>query len=135
MNDLDKEWIGLLDPTDETDVMLLTFGEDGRAYPACNDDSSWEAQRVSLSIRVYDLNSTTLVEARVGIQNQCKRRVNRILRLMQDKENNYNQLVKEEIKEQIRELRKMMYPSSELSAVAKHYILNRTEPFIKGILC
>ena len=54
---------------------------------------------------------------------------------MQDKENNYNQLVKEEIKEQIRELRKMMYPSSELSALAKHYILNRTEPFIKGILC
>lgn len=42
MNDLDKEWIGLLDPTDETDVMLLTFGEDGRAYPACNDDSSWK---------------------------------------------------------------------------------------------
>ena len=135
MNDLDKEWIGLLDPTDETDVMLLTFGEDGRAYPACNDDSSWEAQRVSLSIRVYDLNSTTLVDARVEIQNQCKRRVNRILRLMQDKENNYNQLVKEEIKEQILELRKMMSPSSELSAVAKHYILNRTETFIKGILC
>lgn len=132
---LDKEWIGLLDPTDYADVILLTFGEDGRVYPACSDDSSWEAQRVLLSVRVYDLDSPTLVDARVEIQNQCRRRANRIVRLMLDKENNYNQLVKEEIKEHIHELRKMMDSSSELSAVAKHYILNRTEPFIRDIVC
>ena len=134
VDDLDKEWIGLLDPTDYMDVMLLTFGEDGRAYPACSDDSSWDAQRVTLSICVYDLNSAALVDARIEIQNQCKRRVNRIMRLIQDKDNNYNPLVREEIREQVCALKKMVEPRSELSAVAKKYIQGRTETFIKNIL-
>jgi len=131
--ELEKEWIGLLDPTVEDDVLWLTFGEDGKVYPACDDDASWEAQRVFLSISVYNLDVPSLVDARVEIQNECKRRINKIVKLMADKENNYNLLVKDEIKEQIHELRKMIDPKSELSAVAKCYILNRPEPFIKRI--
>ena len=52
---------------------------------------------------------------------------------MSDKENNYNVLIRDEIKDQIQELRKMLNPKSELSAVAKCYILNRPESFIRRI--
>ncbi|WP_320998300.1 hypothetical protein, partial [Hungatella effluvii] len=133
LDDVEKEWTGLLDPTVEEDVLWLTFGEDGKAYPACDDDLSWEAQRVYLSVRVYNLNAPSLIDARVEIQNDCKRRINKIIKLMSDKENNYNVLIRDEIKDQIQELRKMLNPKSELSAVAKCYILNRPESFIRRI--
>ena len=133
LDDVEKEWTGLLDPTVEEDVLWLTFGEDGKAYPACDDDLSWEAQRVYLSVRVYNLNAPSLIDARVEIQNDCKRRINKIIKLMSDKENNYNVLIRDESKDQIQELRKMLNPKSELSAVAKCYILNRPESFIRRI--
>lgn len=52
--DVSAEWVGLLDPTDEDDVNLLTFSEDGKACAACSDDDSWDAKRVQLSVRVYN---------------------------------------------------------------------------------
>lgn len=130
---LDKEWIGLLDPTDKEDVLQLTFGEDGRAYPACSDDACWEAQRAFLSIQVYNLNAQQLIDARIEVQNKCKRIVHRIMRLMQDKENNNNGLAHKEIRALIRELRGLIHPQSELSSVAKSYLLSRPEPFIQKI--
>ena len=47
------------------------------------------------------------IDARVEIQNDCKRRINKIIKLMSDKENNYNVLIRDEIKDQIQELRKI----------------------------
>ena len=51
--DLNQEWCGLLDPTDEYDVSLIAFGIDGKVYPACTDADCWDAIRVHLSIRVF----------------------------------------------------------------------------------
>ena len=133
-NELRNEQVGLLDPTVREDVLWLTFQEDGKVYPACDDDTCWEAKRVYLSKRVYNLDAQSLVDARIEIQIKCKLKITRIINLWSDKENNNNPLVQEHIKSLFNELREMIDPKAELSAVAKCYILNYPKQFIKQII-
>lgn len=128
-----NEWPGLLDPTNEDDVVWITFCEDGKVYPACGNDETWEAQRVKISVRVYNLNYPSLVDARIEIQNRCKREVEDIIRMQLDYVNNHNPIVKEQISTKIKELRRLINPKSELSSVAKRYLLSRPETFIRNI--
>lgn len=131
--DIYKEQPGLLDPTDEDDVLWLTFGEDGQVYSACEDDNSWEAQRVKLSVRIYNLNYPSLVDARKEVFNKCKRLIEDIISIHKDIENNNNFIVREFLKGKIKELRDLTKPDKELSSVARSYILSRSEPFIRKI--
>lgn len=126
---------GIIDPTNEDDVIWITFGEDGLVYPACDNDNTWEADRVKLSVRVYNLNYPSLVDARVEIQNKCKRIVEEIIKIHETPDYNNNPLVRNSMKDKLKELREMINPKSELSSVAKSYILNREESFIKKIAC
>lgn len=131
--DVSTEWIGLLDPTNQDDVNLLTFGDDGKACAACSDDDSWEAQRVQLSVRVYNLNDVSLVEARIEIRNKCKELINTIKK-KQRRYAKYNENAdREEYIRYINQLREMMKPEAELSAVAIDYVLCDEEPYIRKI--
>ena len=130
---LQKEWPGLLDPTDEYDVALVAFDDAGKVCPACSDDSSWDATRVKLSVRVYDLDNTTLVEARKQIQQTCKRRIDRIIKIQQNYSETKNSEFREELRERVKELKDMTKPTAELSAVARNYIRNYPEEFIRNI--
>lgn len=131
--DVSNEWIGLLDPTDQDDVDLLTFGDDGKACAACSDDDSWEAQRVQLSVRVYNLNDVRLVDARVEVRNKCKELINTIKK-KQCRYAKYNENEdREEFKKYINQLREMMKPEAELSAVVRDCVLSDSETYIRKI--
>ena len=132
-SDIYQEVPGLLDPTDEDDVLWITFGEDGQVYPACDNDNSWEAQRVKLSVRVYNLNFPSLVDARKEVQNKCERVIEDIKRIQSDPVNNNNPIVREQLKAKMKELRDMTSPKVELSAVARSFILSRPESYIRKI--
>lgn len=131
--DVNDEWCGLLDPTDEYDVSLIAFGLDGKVYPACTDNKCWDAFRVGLSVRVFNLNYEALVDARKEIQQICKTKIELI-------KNTYNEYAqtnslgyKKILKRYVTELRNMTKPTAEMSAVARNYIRNDPEEFIRNI--
>lgn len=52
-------------------LALIGFGDDGKVCPTCPDDT-WDADRVRLSVRVYNLDNVTLTDARIEVQQTCK---------------------------------------------------------------
>lgn len=131
-DNLGSEWPALLDPTEVMDVSLIAYNEAGEVCSACIDDE-WGAARVAISVRVYDLNNVRLTDARKEIQQTCKRLIKEIIRTKRSYAatncSDYLQLYKEKIQE----LRNMTLPTSELSAVARNYIRNYPDDFIKNI--
>ena len=130
---LKDEWPGLLDPIDEFDVNLITFDMTGNVCPACSDPSLWDSLRVQLSIRVYDLNNVSLVEARIQIQQTCKRKIDIIIKASRSYAKTKSSEFRDVLKTEIKELQEMIKPTAEFSAVARNYIRNHPEQFIKNI--
>lgn len=131
--EVDDEWKGLLDPTDEYDVSLIAYGTDGKVYPACADMNSWDALRVMLSVRVYNLNYISLIDARKEIQQVCKAKIEFIKKAQRDYAETRSTTYRDLLKKYVSELRAMTKPTSELSAVARNYIRNDPEEFIRNI--
>lgn len=133
--EITEEWYGLLDPTDMCDVSLIGFGLDGKVYPACTDVTCWDALRVCLSVRVFDLNNVALVDARKEIQQICKTKIELIKQAYREYAQTNSQGYKAMFKKYVTELREMTKPTAELSAVARNYIRNDPEEFIRNIAC
>jgi len=121
----------LIDPTNKDDVTWIDFNEDGKVCPACSDTESWCAIRVYLSAKIFGLDSEKLVKARKELRITCKRIADRIVSIYQQDDYNNNPLVREEMQEKCRELRRLANPENEYSAVAKSCILSHPEPFIR----
>jgi uncharacterized protein (TIGR02646 family) len=69
---VDDEIYALLDPTDPSDPMLLSFDDDGTCIPAPGCDG-WEKERAEISIDRYGLNSLPqLCEGRRKIWKECR---------------------------------------------------------------
>lgn len=128
-----EEWNGLLDPTDEYDVSLIAFGIDGKVYPACEDVNCWDAQRVTLSKRVYNLDYQPLVDKRIEIQQTCKREIQKIKSVQKEYAKTRSVEFRDMLKDCVQGLRAMTKPDAELSAVARNYIRNDPEEFIRNI--
>lgn len=127
------EWPGLIDPTERDDVILIAFDNDGQVHPACSDDSCWDATRVKLSVRVYDLNHVTLVDARKEIQNKCRRKIEEILETQKNYATHGDPTYRKVLKDRMTELREYFSPQAEMSAVARNYIRSHSEEFIRNI--
>lgn len=136
-DDPNQEWCGLLDPTDAHDASLIAFDIDGKIYPACVDADCWDAMRVLLSTRVYNLDYVALVDARKEIQQTCKIKIELIKNAHREyaeiRSQTYRAMMKKYIKGYIKELKDMAAPTSEFSAVARNYIRNDPEEFIRNI--
>lgn len=132
--DICNEFPALLDPTDEDDVTYLDFNEEGRACPAINfGTDTWQAQRVEISIKVYNLNYQSLVDGRIQVYNRCKALTSQIIKVYEDYSRNGNVHARDSYKDKSRELRKMANEESELSATARSYILNSEYSFIRKL--
>lgn len=130
--EINEEWPGLLDPTDVDDVALVGFGEDGKVCPTC-PDNTWDADRVRISARVYNLDNVTLTDARKEIQQTCKRLIQEIKKIQKDYAETHSTIYRDTYKSKVRELRDMTKPTAELSAVARNYIKSQPEEFIRNI--
>ena len=133
--DIGREWCGLLDPTDEYDVALIAFGIDGKVYPACEDINCWDAQRVALSKQIYNLDYQPLVDKRIVIQQICKQKIQKIKNAQRKYAETHSPEFRDMLKDYVRELKAMTQPDAELSAVARNYIRNDSEEFIRNIAC
>lgn len=132
--DTSNELCGLIDPVDDYDVSLIAFGLDGNVCPACDDKTCWEAERVYISIIVYDLNNVKLVEYRKQIQNTCKIKIDMIKKMQHEYIKNNSASGRDLMKKYIQELRDMASPTAELSSVARNYVRNQKEELIKNLI-
>lgn len=131
--ELENEWNGLLDPTDEYDVSLIAYSTEGKVWPSCEDVNGWDALRVMLSVRVYNLNCIPLVDARKEVQQVCKAKIEFIKKAQREYAETRSTKYRDMLKKYVSELREMAKPASELSSVARNYIRNDPEEFIRNI--
>lgn len=127
------EWPGLIDPTDDYDILLITFDIDGKVHSVCSDKSHWDYQRVKLSVSVYDLDRVSLVDARKMLQQRCRRISEEIIEEHKRYISYNDPAHRESIKKRIVELRELTIPQAEFSAVARNYVRNHDEEFIRNI--
>ena len=117
--DLLRERPLLLDPNIAADPLLITFDQDGTAYPASSN--AFEKKRAEVSIRLYHLNHESIKERRrleicrvvfekVKIGDWHRRQY-------EQDENNISAL--QSYRDTVKELRKMISPQAEYSAAAR----------------
>jgi len=112
------EEIMLLDPCDADDVNLLTFDKTGAAIPnvpAINE--ARDKERVTTSVKLYNLDHTPLVDLRAQIWAKCQRFIDEI-RGITISDDELGQAARLRLKFLNDEIRKMMHKQEEVSAVA-----------------
>jgi uncharacterized protein (TIGR02646 family) len=114
----------LLDPVSPDDPGFLSFDEKGKAIP-CDPVHRWNCQRAEVTIDILNLNYDALTKARQVCWEECDRRVNRVLNLMEELQNQNSATMRATIREVILELRAMTAEESEFSAVAITCVLSQ----------
>ena len=135
MNSLRNEFPALIDPLDEDDIALLDVNDEGRICPSVSvSKDSWDYQRVLISIKVYNLNFQTLVDARLEIKNRCSTLIHEIIDIYRDIDSNGNKYARSTLKEKNKELRNMTKANAEFSIAAKSYLLRSNHTFIRNLV-
>lgn len=126
--DLLQERPSLLDPTIAADPLLITFDQDGAAYPASNDES--ENERAEVSIRLYHLNHEGIKEKR---RLEIFRVVFEKVKIgdwyrIQYEQNKSDISALKSYRDTVKELRKMISPQAEYSAAARAALKLQRKP-------
>ncbi len=116
VEELDDEIIYLLDPTNPNDPDLLFFNDDGKAIPSVGIDEPWDYERTIVSIDLYHLNHTPLVEARQVVWNLCQRKINDLKAITRKPKRSVRD--EEKINSLKKDLRELITRNAEFSAVA-----------------
>lgn len=132
--DVEDEITYMLDPTDPLDPLLLTFLEDGKAYPAVLNKDSWAYERAETTIKILHLNYFLLRDERVIVWQMCNRLTTDIDKLIEEQNSISSATKNEKIRTKIKQLRKMISEEAELSSTARACLLNNTESRIAKLL-
>ncbi len=114
----------LLDPVKEDDPGLLSFNEKGKVIPG-DPNGLWNRDRAKVTIDILNLNYDVLVRARQVCWEECDRRANHVRVLMGEIQSQNSVTKNTQIRDGIRELRKMVVKSSQFSAVAATCIISQ----------
>ncbi len=123
----------LIDPTIESDVMLLTFAEGGLAAPS--EPDGWKHERANVSIDRYKLNNhPPLTRAREQIWNTCQLEVGEIETLMAQHEGKHSPSREEAIRRIARRLRERTQPNAEFSSVARSFLFQHPKSWARNCI-
>ena len=114
----------LLDPISPLDPGLLSFDGSGNAI-AGDPENRWNSQRADVTIKILNLNYDRLTRARQICWDECNRKINRVLNLMHDLQQNSSASKQATLKEIILQLQKMVACHSQFSAVATTCVLSQ----------
>lgn len=114
---IEDEIIYFLDPTEEEDVLKLTFNNSGEIIPLYND--GWDFEQAKYTIKNLKLNGKKLKEVRKLIWINCTIMVEETQGLMRMNQINPSPFRRGQIKEKLKILKDMVKASSEYSATAK----------------
>jgi uncharacterized protein (TIGR02646 family) len=113
----EDEMVYFLDPTEEEDILKLTFNSYGEAMPLVVED--WDYERAKYTIQHLKLNGKKLKEARKQVWVDCSTIVSETQELMQKNQKQPSPFRRGQIKEKLKKLKEMVKSSSEFSATAK----------------
>lgn len=111
------EVIYFLDPTEEQDVLKITFNNNGEIMPIYRSGFYFEQARYTIAY--LKLNYRQLVEARKEIWIKCDALIRETQSLAQKDSQNPSAFIRGQIKEKIKHIRELVATKSEFSATAK----------------
>ena len=118
----------LLDPTDEDDVNLIAFDEEGKAIPAPKS-SIWEKQRAEQTIERLKLNEhNDLAEARRKVWQKVSSEMDLYLKYKARCSVGGNPAARQKVREHCRNIKAFTSYDAELSSVAKWCVFFREDP-------
>ncbi len=106
----------LLDPVNETDILMVDFDENGSPVPTVGE---WGEVRVKSTTRILHLDAPQMIEARQRIWRDCERRIQRAHDVLNAPEVRYSADHASTAQHWISEVCQMLRPDAELSAVAR----------------
>jgi len=129
---IEDEIYYLLDPTEEEDPLLLFFDEEGKAVPA--ESKGFNRERAEYTIQVLKLNYEPLKEARRSAWVKCKNLIDEIKKLYVAYSNEPSATIKTQIKEKIKQMKELLKPEQEFTAVVQCCILVNGNNAIKRLV-
>lgn len=119
-DDISAEKPVLLDPTNEEDVLLVDFNEEGLPIPSVD---GWGAQRVLRTRDVLHLDAPRMVEARKRVWRDCGHAVLQAHDLINIDEASHRLRDDAQLRAWIETICRMIRPDAPLSAVARAYLV------------
>lgn len=116
-DNIEDEIIYFLDPTEEEDILKITFNNNGEVMPIIK--TGWDYEQANYTIKNLKLNCKKLKEARKYIWNKCSNLVSEIQLLMQKNNINPSPFRRGQIKEKLTLLKDFVKATTEFSATAK----------------
>jgi uncharacterized protein (TIGR02646 family) len=114
---IEDEIIYFLDPCEEEDVLKITFNQHGEITPITS--TGWDFERSTYTIKSLNLNFKKLKEARKETWIKCSTLLTETQNLMALNDVAPSSLRRGQIKEKIKQLKKLTLPSSAYSATAR----------------
>ena len=119
----------LLDPTDESDYLLLTFDEDGQP-DAVVSVGTWNRERVDYTIKRMKLDHEPLVEKRRQLWQECRRLIKDYKTKRRRWEEDGGPTARSEERAALVKLVEMVKPEAELSATAAECFRKDGDPIL-----
>lgn len=121
---LDDEIIYLLDPTEIEDVSKITFNSNGEVMSIDKDKNSWDYKRADYTIKTLKLNYKKLKDARKVSWAECSNLILETEKLIQDNCQNPSANRRGQIKQKLKQLKKLTKASSEFSEAIKTCLIS-----------
>lgn len=116
-DNIEDEIIFFLDPTEEQDVLKITFNNNGEIMPI--HQSGFHFQQARYTIDCLKLNSKQLMEARKEIWIKCDALIRETQDLAEKDNQNPSSFIRGQIKEKIKQIQGLVISTTEFSATAK----------------
>lgn len=117
-DEIDDEIIYLLDPTEEEDVLKITFNSYGEVLPIYKK-GEWFYEQADYTITTLNLNFKLLKEARKEIWNKCEGLIEETQKLMNENNTSPSASRRGRVKEKMKQIKELIKPTSEFSTTAK----------------
>jgi len=131
---VEDEVFYLLDPTDADDVKLLSFDAEGKAISAYPDANSWAYIRANETIIWFDLNYEALRTERQRVWTRVSAQIEAIEELIQKQNINPASSTQALIKAELKKLKQLIAPCTELSATIRCCIRVTGYPWASRLL-
>jgi len=114
---IDDEIVYFLDPTEEEDVLKITFNSNGEVTPISKD--GWDFERADYTITSLNLNFRNLKEARKTLWVKCSRLIKETQDLITQNNDTPSANRRGQIKEKIKQIKELVQKNAPYSATAK----------------
>jgi len=126
----------LLDPTNQYDVLLLAFDEEGKVIPTPSEENTpWEVQRAKETIKRLKLNEhEALTEGRRTVWQNVSKEIEGYLTAKSKTTKGDNPAARQKLTTHLQNIKNMTCTTNELSSVARWCVLFRNDKHLHRLV-